>query len=79
MANRTKNIENYTGFRPRIDVEAQYCCLRELLEHPKFAKSFSALLNSLIPHLYYAVLNTTEYDENGNPTIEVNLGRVTIK
>lgn len=73
------NVENYTGFRPRIDVEPQYECLRELLRHPKMNKSFSAVINSIIPGLYYAMLNTTEYDEEGQPTIELNLGRIRIK
>jgi hypothetical protein len=76
---RTKNIENYTGFRPRVEVEPQYECLRELLKRPQMNKSFSALLNSIIPHLYYAMLNTTEYDEDGTPSAEFNLGRVKIK
>lgn len=69
----------YTGFRPRNAQEPNYYAIRRWCDHPDVRSNFSSVLNSLLPHLKMAMENTTEIDEFGNVTIELNLGRIKIE
>lgn len=77
---RKVNPENtYTGFRPRVgEIEGAYFVIRNWCNDPRINKSFSAIFNSLMIPLKVCCEHTTEVDENGSVSIEVNLGRVTI-
>lgn len=80
----------YTSFRPRVTNEAFYWIVRDWgsvdVPHLKqtagykpIAIPLSALFNSLLEGLARAVQNTTEIDAEGNISIELNLGRITIE
>jgi hypothetical protein len=69
-----------TGFRPRIENEAAYYVIKLWCEHPDINVSFSALINSLLQGIKIATQQTTEINPQTNQvSIELNLGRVTIK
>lgn len=78
---RKTNPENtYTGFRPRIGaVEGAYFVVRNWCADPRVNKSFSAIFNSLMIPIKVACEHTTEVDENGSVSIELNLGRIIIE
>lgn len=78
---RKTNPENtYTGFRPRVgEIEGAYFVIRSWCNDKRIRRSFSAIFNSLMIGIKIACENTTEIDEHGNVTIELNLGRITIK
>lgn len=77
--NRMTNPANtYTGFRPRVENEGCYYVIRNWCKDPRVRKSFSSLINSLLPYISVAVQHTTERDEDGRITIELNLGRIEI-
>lgn len=79
-AKRKCNPENtYTGFRPRVgEVEGAYFVIRNWCNDDRIRRSFSAIFNSLMIGIKVACENTTEVDEHGHISIELNLGRVTI-
>jgi hypothetical protein len=80
MSAKSHNPENtYTGFRPRVEQEAAYFCLKRWWEHPQINKSFSALINSLLDGLHECAKNTTKVHSDGRVTVEVNLGEIEIK
>lgn len=78
---RKINPENtYTGFRPRVgDVEGAYFVVRNWCTDPRINKSFSAIFNSIMVPLKVALENTTEVDEQGRISVELNLGRIVIE
>jgi hypothetical protein len=78
---RRTNPENtYTGFRPRVENEAAFFVLREWASDRVVNRSFSSIINAVLPGLMAAVQNTTEIDtETGEISIEINLGRIVIK
>lgn len=77
---RMTNPENtYTAFRPRVENEGLYFVIRNWAADPRVNKSFSAIINSLLEGLKTACENTTEKDEHGRISIEVNLGRIYIE
>lgn len=79
--NRKVNPDNtYTGFRPRVgEVEGAYFVIRNWCSDERIRRSFSAIFNSLMVPIKVACEQTTEVDENGNISIELNAGRITIK
>lgn len=79
LARRTNSANTITGFRPRVGVEAEYFVIRAWCDDPRINKSFSALINALIPGLKTAVEHTTEVDKEGVLSIELNLGRIDIR
>lgn len=78
---RKVNPENtYTGFRPRTgEIEGAYFVIRNWCNDPRVNKSFSAIFNSLMLQIKVACENTTEIDEDGRVSIELNCGRIEIK
>jgi hypothetical protein len=76
---RKRNPENtYTGFRPRVENEGMYFVIRRWCDDERINKSFSALLNAIIPALKVACENTTERAADGTISIELNAGRIDI-
>jgi len=77
---RKINQENtYTGFRPRIgEIEGAYFVIRNWCNDPRVNKSFSSIFNSIMIPLKEAIENTTEVDEFGQVSIELNIGRIVI-
>lgn len=84
-ANRKRTQRNplntYTGFRPRIgECEAAFFVIRDTwCDDQRINKPFSAVINSLLIGIKTAMEQTTEIDENGNVSIELNLGRIIIE
>ena len=78
---RTVNPENtYTGFRPRTgEVEGAYFVIRNWCDDPRVNRSFSAIFNSLMIPIKLACEHTTEIDDEGQVSIELNLGRIIIR
>lgn len=78
--NRKRNQENtYTGFRPRVGaIEGAYFVIRNWCDDERINKSFSAIFNSLMIPLKEAIENTTEIDDEGQVSIELNIGRIPI-
>lgn len=78
---RKVNINStYTGFRPRVgEEEGAFFTIRNWCDDPQINRSFSAILNSILVPLRVACENTTEVDDQGNVSIEINLGRIIIK
>lgn len=76
---KTNPANTYTGFRPRVgEIEGAYFVIRGWCEDPRINKSFSAIFNSLMIPIKIACENTTEIDENGQVSIELNIGRIPI-
>lgn len=84
------STSEFTTFRPRINEEPYYWIIRDWgsqdvpdLQQRKGYKptgiAFSAVLNSLLQSIATSVQNTTEIDEDGNISIELNLGRINIR
>lgn len=76
---KTNPANTYTSFRPRTEREAEYFVIREWCDDERVNKSFSAIINSLIPAIKIACEHTTERDEHGRITIELNAGRIEIR
>jgi len=78
---RPHDPENtYAGFRPRCEQEAAYFCIKKWCEHPRVNKTLSAVINSLLDGVKAAIENTTQINpKTGEITVEINLGRITIK
>lgn len=77
---RKRNPENtYTGFRPRVHLEGAYFVIRNWCDDERINLSFSAIINSLLVGIKTACEQTTEKDENGIVSIEINLGRINIE
>lgn len=77
---RKFNHENTTtGFRPKLEHEGHYFVIRNWCADERINKSFSAVINALLEGLKTACEQTTEKDEHGRISIEVNLGRVYIE
>lgn len=78
---RPNPLNTYTGFRPRIgENEGAFFVIRDKwCDDPRINKPFSALFNSLLIGIKTACEQTTEIDEHGNVSIELNLGRIIIE
>lgn len=79
-ARRRRNPENtYTGFRPRVANEAAYFVIRKWCDDPIINKSFSAVINALLPSIKVAMEQSTEVnEETGQISIDCNFGRIDI-
>ena len=76
MSNSKDNT--YTGFRPRVANEEDYFFIKKWCDLPQVKRSFSSVLNSLIPMVRVACEQTTR-TEQGEVSIELNLGRIIIR
>ena len=72
----TKHSNTYMGFRPRIELEADWYWLKRWCEENN--TSMSGIINSLVPYLKVAAENTTERHAT-TLTIDASFGRIKIK
>ena len=83
MANK-KSDGCFTGIRVKEENEGKWFDMIDNMfpehaeRHPDLVLKWNGIINALIPYLHSAIQNTLDVDSLG-VSIELNLGRITIK